>query len=214
MTAHRMALLVLYIALLAGGFWLSGFLHGYVADAEAGNLARGMIALGLLSYVLFTTIPFVPGAEIGFGILMVMGARGALLVYGGMVVALMLAYLVGRFVPVGWVCAFLGALGLQRARSLVRQSADLSLAERTRFIEERAPTRVVPFLLRHRYIAMAVLLNTPGNVILGGGGGLAFAAGASRLFGGLPFLLMVLLAVAPVPLAFLFFGTGGWFFRP
>lgn len=33
-----------------------------------------------------------------------------------------------------------------------------------------------------RYVALAVLLNIPGNVVIGGGGGIAFAAGMTRLF--------------------------------
>jgi len=57
-------------------------------------------------------------------------------------------------------------------------------------------------LLRYRYVALAVAINTPGNVILGGGGGLALMAGLSRLFSPLPFLLTVLIAVLPVPLLF------------
>jgi hypothetical protein len=144
---------------------------------------------------------------------MVMGAQGALAVYAGMVSALLLAFAAGRFVPVSWLATFFGALGLDRARGLVESSAELSLEERARFIEAHAPVRWVPFLLRNRYIALALVLNLPGNVVLGGGGGIAFAAGACRLFSTAGFLLTVLIAVAPVPIAFLVFGSGGWFFR-
>ncbi len=208
MTLRRILLLVAYLALLAGGFWFSGVLHDRVVEAEAGPIAMGMIVTGFFLYVLFSAIPFVPGAEIGFGLLMVMGASGALLVYSGMVLALCLAFLVGRFVPVRWVARGLGAVGLTRARDLVLQSRELSLAERAHFIQDHAPARIVPFLLRHRYVALALLLNFPGNFILGGGGGLAFAAGASRLFNGWIFLAMTLIAVAPIPLAFFLFGVG------
>jgi hypothetical protein len=90
----------------------------------------------------------------------------------------------------------------------------MSMDERARFIAENAPARWVPFLLRHRYIALALLINTPGNVVLGGGGGIAFAAGASRLFSTGGFLVTIVLAVAPVPLAFLLFGSGGLVVRP
>lgn len=211
----RRALLVLtYLALLGAGFWLSGRLHDVVAEAEAGPVETGLIAAGFLGYILLSAIPFVPGAEIGFGLLMVMGARGALAVYAGMIVALTLAFAAGRFVPVRWLAGLFGALGLDRARGLVETSAEMSLAERARFIETRAPARWVPFLLRNRYVALALLLNVPGNVILGGGGGIAFAAGACRLFSAPGFLLTILIAVAPVPIAFLLFGTGAWLFRP
>lgn len=214
MTPRRLVIAALYIVLLALGFWLSGVLHDLVAQTEAGMVATGMIVLGLLSYVIFSAIPFIPGAEIGLGLLMVLGARGALLVYAGMIGALLLAFLVGRFVPIRWVAGFLGALGFGRAKELVLKSGEMSYADRTRFIETHAPARWVPFLLRNRYVALALLLNMPGNVILGGGGGIAFAAGACRLFRTDAFVLTILLAVAPVPLGFLLFGTGGWMVRP
>jgi len=214
MTARRVLIGLAYLAMLGAGFGMSALLHDVVAEAETGAVATGMVALGLLAYILFSAVPFVPGAEIGFGLLMIMGARGAAVVYGGMICALLLAFVVGRFVPIGWVAALLGAVGFERARSLVLRSGDMSYGDRTRFIETHAPTRWVPFLLRHRYVAMALLLNMPGNVILGGGGGIAFAAGACRLFSTGGFVLTILIAVAPVPLGFLLFGAGGWIVRP
>jgi hypothetical protein len=57
-------------------------------------------------------------------------------------------------------------------------------------------------LLRYRYLALALAVNLPGNVILCGGGGIALMAGLSRLFDPLPFLLTILLAVLPVPMFF------------
>jgi hypothetical protein len=203
-----------YLALLGAGFWASGALHDVVARAGAGPVATGLIAAGFAAFVLFSAVPFVPGAEIGLGLLMVMGAEGAVAVYVGMITALSLAFAAGRFVPVGWLTAGFAALGLQRARDLVAASSEMSMEDRARFIAANAPARWVPFLLRHRYVALALLLNMPGNVILGGGGGIAFAAGACRLFSAPAFLLTILIAVAPVPIAFGLFGTGGWFLRP
>ncbi|MGI1662620.1 hypothetical protein ACRDNQ_10305 [Palleronia sp. KMU-117] len=203
---------LLYLGLLAGGLWLSTLLHEVVADVEAGPVARGAIVLGVFLFIAFSALPFVPGAEIGLGLLMVLGARGALLVYLAMVAALALSFAMGRFVTPGWIARALGALGLERARDFVLRTADLADADRVRFIESTAPRRWVPFLLRNRYVALALLFNMPGNVVLGGGGGIAFAAGASRLFGAGPYVLTVLIAVAPVPLMFWLFGTGGvWF---
>jgi hypothetical protein len=42
---------------------------------------------------------------------------------------------------------------------------------------------------------------------------MSFAAGASRLFGPGAFLLTIVIAVAPIPLAFLLFGGGGGLLR-
>ena len=58
-------------------------------------------------------------------------------------------------------------------------------------------------LVRHRYLTMIVLLNLPGNSLVGGGGGLALAAGMSGFFRFPMFFATLLVAVAPVPLFFL-----------
>jgi hypothetical protein len=63
-----------------------------------------------------------------------------------------------------------------------------------------APARVAPFLLDHRYATSAVLLNLPGNALLGGGGGIGLIIGMSRLIPFHKYLLLIAVAVAPVPL--------------
>jgi len=49
-------------------------------------------------------------------------------------------------------------------------------------------------------------VNLPGNILIGGGGGISLIAGASRLFSLPGFLTTIALAVSPLPLAILFFG--------
>jgi hypothetical protein len=53
---------------------------------------------------------------------------------------------------------------------------------------------------------MAVAVNTPGNSIIGGGGGIMIIAGLSGIFTPLSTFLTVILAVSPVPLAVIFLG--------
>jgi hypothetical protein len=67
-------------------------------------------------------------------------------------------------------------------------------------LSEKAPPGVLPFLLRHRFIALAVAINLPGNILIGGGGGIAMFAGMSGIFPFPMYLLTIVLAVAPVPL--------------
>ena len=55
-------------------------------------------------------------------------------------------------------------------------------------------------LVRLRFLIFAVLFNLPGNVAIGGGGGVALLAGMSKVFSLPAYLLTVALAVAPVPL--------------
>lgn len=61
----------------------------------------------------------------------------------------------------------------------------------------------LPFLLRHRYLVLALLFNFPGNAIIGDGGGIGLIAGMSRLFPFPKYLLLVCVAITPVPLLFL-----------
>jgi hypothetical protein len=74
------------------------------------------------------------------------------------------------------------------------------------YLLQIAPTRVVPFLLRHRYLALALAFNLPGNALIGGGGGIALLAGLSRQFRYPHYLLMLCLAIAPVPVLLLLTG--------
>ncbi len=60
--------------------------------------------------------------------------------------------------------------------------------------------------MRYRYLALAVALNVPGNYLIGGGGGIALFAGVTRLYSIPGFLLTIIVAVAPVPLAVMMFG--------
>lgn len=63
-----------------------------------------------------------------------------------------------------------------------------------------------PLLRRGRYVMLAVLLNLPGNALIGGGGGIAMAAGLSRIFAPLPTLAIFAMATLPVPLTVWLFG--------
>ena len=151
-------------------------------------------------YIVLMVIPFMPAAEIGFSMLMVFGAKIAFLVYVSTVTALTLAYLIGRLLPEALVARAFGTLGLARAQTFVNRLDGLSAEQRVHRLAHDSAARLVPALVRHRFLALAVLLNVPGNVVIGGGGGIALVAGMSRLFPLPAYLLTVALAVAPVPL--------------
>ena len=151
-------------------------------------------------YVAASATPFVPGAEIGLALIVVFGSRIVFLVYICMVLALVLAYCIGRFVPASVTAAFLGYLGLAKARDLILRTAKLNTADRVSMLVSQSPHRLGPFLLKHRYVALALAFNLPGNSLAGGGGGLSLAAGMSGLFALVPFVATTALAVAPLPL--------------
>jgi len=185
------------LALSLGGHRL-GFWIGGAQGLEPGSAIGLWVFLALLFlYVLLLAVPFVPGAEIGLFLLMVMGAEAALPVYGATVAALILSFGVGRLVPLPPLVAGLRCMGMARTAAIL--SSDVPLA---------GPLpgwagALLAQVLRHRCCTLAILFNTPGNALLGGGGGIALAVGASRLVSVPAFLITVLVAVAPVPAAIL-----------
>lgn len=210
MRGRWLKLVLVCLALAVGGWYFGRELTAAAAlemQAAAEANAPAFIMAAVAAFVVASATPFVPGAEIGFGLLVMFGAKVAVIVYAAMVTALMLAFLVGRLVPASQVAAGFGYLGLRKARDLALALAPLAPEDRLNLLAERLPYRLVPALLRHRYLALIALLNLPGNSVVGGGGGIAFAAGLSGLFSLPAFLGAVLVAVAPVP-AFVL-ATGG-----
>jgi hypothetical protein len=167
------------------------------------NLAVFIVFGSAVLYVVLMALPFMPGIEVGLMLMAMLGIGGIVLVYLCTVLALSLSFLAGRLLPPRYIARALGWLKLERARKLVTELEPLNAEERFRLLAQSTPSRVVPFLLRHRYLVLAVLFNLPGNAIIGDGGGIALIAGMSRLFPFLKFVLLVCVAITPVPLLFL-----------
>jgi len=204
----RIALVIaVYGGLMAVGHWGSGWLVDLIGvDIGPSAQSHGfhvMIA-GLLLYAALLAIPFVPGMEISLALLALFGPAVALEIYASTVVALAIAYLIGRRLPIALVAVLFESLGLQQAEDLVRRLQPLSASQRFDTLIEHAPKRIIPVLLNHRYIAIMVALNVPGNAIIGGGGGIALLAGMSGIFSFPLFLVSVSLAALPVPLIIMF----------
>jgi hypothetical protein len=140
----------------------------------------------LLLYTVLLVIPFVPGAEIGLALLLVFGAAMAWPVYVATVLALSIAFAVGRLASRSRNPASFGNVPLA-------SDAVTSLLEGLR----NRPW--IHGLMRFRWLALALLINLPGNTVIGGGGGIAMAAGYSRTFTYPAFLACVAVAMAPVP---------------
>jgi len=202
-------LLALYVALVAGGVLIgSWLLHIFAFDVRPSNESQvhAMIMASTAAYIAASVIPFVPGAEIGLGLMMMLGPAICFLVYLSTIVALALAYLIGRLVPARAIAAVFAFFGLKRAEELVLQLEPLDADERLKLLTARAPRGIVPILLRHRYLALALALNLPGNTLLGGGGGIGLTAGMSGLYPVTTYLITVAVAVAPVPVIVLLGG--------
>jgi hypothetical protein len=204
-TVRRLMLGAIYIALVVGGS-VAG--HALFKDAAltphpmAGTGVLMMIATTTMIYTAASAIPFIPGAEIGFGLIFMFGGKIAALVYAAMLAALTLSFLAGRLIPPSACAAALDFAGLHRARDLVLKLAPLPPDRKLDFLMRLAPTRIVPFLLKHRYLAVMALINIPGNSLIGGGGGIAFTAGMSGLFTFPRYFAAIAIAIAPLPVFF------------
>ena len=164
------------------------------------------IMVGSVAYVGLLALPFVPGAEIGLAMLAAFGASIAPLIYVATVASMMLAYTVGRFLPIRALERLLSFLRMRRAAALVTRVARLSPEGRLAMLLDGQSPRAIKLGLRYRYIAIALAVNTPGNSIIGGGGGIMMMAGLSGIFTPIATFLTILLAVSPVPLAVIFLG--------
>lgn len=112
-----------------------------------------------LLYMSILAIPFAPGMEIGLLIMAIFGLPGVFGAWLATLLGLINAYLIGHF------C----------------RDCPLILRLRQFGSSKKSPktfNKLMQLTHRSPYLALAILLNTPGNSILGGGGGIAMAAGA------------------------------------
>ncbi len=211
-TALRIAARVVVILALA--YAVSRLLDYAMTASEAldhpgGDAMMVSLLVGLLiAYALLIAVPFVPGIEIGITLLILRGADMAPAVYLATVFGLILAYGIGRLIPPTMLTNMLRDLRLRRAADLVQDFCDLPPEARLAHLNERLPKPLALFFVRARYLTLAGILNLPGNAFVGGGGGLLMLAGVTRTFHPLPTLLMVLLAVLPVPFIVWLWGPG------
>jgi hypothetical protein len=200
----RLARIVIRLALLALLVWLAHWLIGWTMTKGMALKANPMAGIGflaalLLAYALLIAIPFVPGVELGLTLLMVEGAVIAPFIWAATLLGLMLAFAAGAFLPYPVLRRTLEDLRLARAASLIAALEPLDRDERLAALRDRLPRWLSPLVRSQRYVLLALLINLPGNAVLGGGGGILLLAGMSRLFSTLATFTTVALAVAPVP---------------
>lgn len=181
---------------LAGLDWLDNRLEH--ADPTTRASAIGIV---LIIYALLIAIPFVPGVEIALTIMMMKGPGVAPAIYAATVLGLMIAYLVGRFLPPGWLIRTCRDIGMTRTADNWQDMLSKSLSERLGLLHARLPARLSWIATDFRYLMIAALINMPGSSVIGGGGGIMLVAGISQLFSTHAVLATLALAVLPVPLA-------------
>lgn len=176
-------LFVALAAMVATRLEVSPMLSALLDEAASSHSAIWSL---LFLYTILLTLPFVPGAEVGLALLLVFGAAMAWPVYVATVLALSIAFAVGRLVS--------GARG-PASFGKVPLTSD-AVTSRLEGLRNRP---WIHGLIRFRWLALALLINMPGNTVIGGGGGIAMAVGYSRTFAYPAFLACTAIAVAPVP---------------
>jgi len=189
--------------------FVSSLLDVYVEKPtlQAGMVFGSTILLLLVLYAVLLAIPFFPGAEVGILILTTQGSSAAPFVYLATVLGLLTSYFMGLAFSSRLKYTLLKSLGLQRTADFVKSMQGLAPQERLVLLQDSAPSWIGNWVISRRYILIALLLNIPGNSMMGGGGGILFLSGLSRLFSNFYILLTITLAVLPVPALVYFFGV-------
>jgi len=172
----------------------------FESDAAA-RAMTGLLVTVVIGYALLLAIPFVPGVEIGLVILVLKGAEAAPIVYAATVLGLLLAFAVGHYAPLRALISYSQELSLRRLADMLARIEKTPRSDRLDGMRDRLPEWLAPILCNYRYLTLAALLNVPGNIVLGGGGGIMMFGGLSRLFQFRWVALTVMLATLPVPLA-------------
>lgn len=195
------------IALLAVGLhFVFVWAESWILRNEYGWAMPGFLLLVLVIYAVLIAIPFVPGIEIGLSVLAAGGADIAPLVWLATACGLSLAFAVGCTVPIAWLRRVLTDLHMIRAARRVARFEALPPEGRVAFVHGLLPEKYCGWIVKYRYVNLAVLINIPGNSVIGGGGGIAFVSGLSGMFRAPLAILTIAVATAPVPLAIWLFG--------
>ncbi|MEX0366181.1 MAG: hypothetical protein AB3N22_08950 [Ruegeria sp.] len=197
----RCIIRIFVVVIAVSGLTFAGQLVArWIGLPEFDQHTETAINSALLVFLIAAAIPFVPGAEIGLALLKVLGKEAAVEVYFAMLAALLLAFTAGRLLPAG-IVANLHAKAKIRWRLLRLKSSRVRL-----WMTPTIVKRVPRIVANNRHVALGAVLNMPGNSILGGGGGIALLAGASRQYSYLGFGATISIAVLPIPFLFFLFG--------
>lgn len=203
--------LMIIVALLIFGLnlvlaWTMNLIGKMNAISDS-DVYADMMASALALYAVMIAIPFMPGVEVGIALLLLRGAEIAFYVYCATVLGLMMAYSIGRWIPLGILRRWVNAMGWQKGVAFLDRMENTPAQDRLAAQRAYLPPWLAKLTVDYRYVTFGVMLNLPGTFAIGGGGGIALAAGFSRLFNSWLVLLTIMIATSPVPLAFWLFGS-------
>jgi len=198
-------LIIVVLLLNSGGGWLAHQINFQLYPRHEPYLH--LVILGSFGlYILLMTLPFMPGIEIGLTLMLFLSGKGVVLVYLCTLIALSISFFLGQKIPLHKFAKFLDWLHLKKARDLILEIDPLSPNERVDILHSKAPAKIVPHLLNHRYLAIALLLNLPCNAVIGGGGGIGLIVGMSGIITYTRYLLLISVSTSPVPIVIILKG--------
>jgi len=158
-----------------------------------------VVLIAVILYIGLMATPFLPGIEMGLVLMIMLGPKGVLVTYICTLVALTISFGVGRLIPTHLLVSLLQWLHLTRAGALLRSFNAIPPEKRLAYLAERASKRILPALIKRRHLILALSLNLPGNLMIGGGGGIAMMAGMSRLYSFPAYFFLISVAILPGP---------------
>jgi len=197
-TALRLCVIVALAVLLHYVFlWAEDWLR----QSEYGWAMPGLMIVAIVIYAVLIAIPFAPAVELGLSVLAAGGPAMAPFVWLATASGLTLAYLLGCAMPLAWLRRLFLDLHLGRVATMIAYFETLGPRKRAGYLYALLPKRYCAWIVKYRYLALAVLINLPGNSVIGGGGGIALVSGLSGVFRPVPTLVTLAVATAPVPFA-------------
>ena len=138
-------------------------------------------------YALALAVPFLPAVELGWMIMAAFGKPAILSIWFATPIGLLVAFALGYWMR-EW--PWVGRLR-ERFQNRVEQATGTGFGDRAlRFADRR--------IASHPYWVLVVLINLPGNWLIGGGGGIGILAGASGMYHPLRYFLVLVPATGVV----------------
>lgn len=167
------------------------------------NLGWKAALIAGIVYVLLLSVPFFPGIELAWLVILLFGKDAVIMIYLLTLLGLGLSFGIGRWFEKSWLTAGLDLKKLKE--NLINRTESIK-----KKFKENLPATLVShqptsFQVNPRYVLLAILINLPGNTIIGGGGGIALLCGMNRSFSWKGFMSTIAIASSPVPLL-LYFG--------
>lgn len=168
----------------------------WLENAEQYRTSMMLLYVSIL-YAFCLAIPGVPGTELGLLLMIIFGKPGIIAAYLCTNIGLNLAFAVGRLLPGKKFLFFLCR------NSALLQDNKTSLAE-SLMNQSDSARRLLSFwggrLLQYRYLVIGLLLNFPGNWVIGGGGGIGVFCGLHRSFSWPKFACIAVVTTSPIPI--------------